>query len=357
VPKAKTGVKTAVLYGPSGLEPLIDDISHLKGPNSGLSRTSDQRVLVTGATGAIGGEIARMLVAQGTAVRALSRGNSDRSFLGDSVKWFEGDVRDARQVRRAVEGCDTTYHCAGFVGPLHYRLGDFEDINVTGTRNVIEAAIQTGVSRVVHTSSIAAIGGKSGEVADETTIDGDLMEGYPQSKRKSEELALAATSRGIEVVSVNPAVVYGPRERYFSRLISMHVRGRLKFTAYGERMIPLTYLGDVASAHILAMESGVSGERYIICGQSVSLREFLSILSSLSGVSEPRWNVPNWLVKTAIGIGKATSPITRKRPPLRIGDLSTPSTTFDGSKAAEKLGLEYTSLEDGLAATIEWLRR
>ena len=175
------------------------------------------------------------------------------------------------------------------------------------------------------------------------------MEGYPASKRKSEELALAATSRGVEVVSVNPAVVYGPRERYFSRLISMHVKGRLKFTAYGERMIPLAFLGDVASAHILAMESGVSGERYIVCGQSVSLRDFLSILSSLSGVSEPRWTIPKWLVKAAIGIGRATSPITRKRPPLKIGDLSTPGTTYDGSKAAEKLGLEYTSLE--------WLRR
>ncbi|NQW16339.1 MAG: SDR family NAD(P)-dependent oxidoreductase [Chloroflexi bacterium] len=338
------------------MEPLIDDISHLSGPNNDISHASDQRVLVTGATGAIGGAIARMLVAQGTAVRALSRRGSDRSYLGDSVEWFEGDVREAGQVRRAVEGCDAIYHCAGFVGPLHYRFSDFEDINVSGTRNVIESAIQAGVRRVVHTSSIAAIGGKGGEVADESTVDGDLMAGYPQSKRSSEELALAATSRGLEVVSVNPAVVYGPRERYFSRLIRMHVKGRLKVTAYPERMIPLAYLGDVAATHILAMESGVSGERYIVCGQSVSLGEFLSVLSSASGVSEPRWTAPNWLVKAAIGVGRATSPITRKRPPLRISDLSTLGPTYDGSKAAEKLGLNYTPLEDGLAKTVAWLR-
>ena len=339
---------------PSGLEPLIYDIAPLSDPNSDVG---DQRVLVTGATGAIGGEIARMLIARGTAVRALSRAKSDRSFLGDSVEWAEGDVRDAAQVREAVEGCDAIYHCAGFVGPLHYRLSDFEDINVTGTRNVIDAAIESGVRRVTHTSSIAAIGGKGGQIADETTYDGDLMEGYPQSKRKSEELALAATSRGIEVVSVNPAVVYGPRERYFSRLIRMHVKGRLKVTAYSERMIPLAYLSDVAATHILAMDSGVSGERYIVCGQSVSLKEFLSVLSEISGVSEPRWNVPKWIVKAAVGIGRATSPITRKRPPLRISDLSTIGPTYDGSKAAAQLGLKYTSLEDGLSETVDSLRR
>jgi len=361
VPEAKTRVKTAVLYGPSigrwgplGLEPLIDDISPLTGQ---ASHISDQRVLVTGATGAIGGEIARMLVAQGTAVRAISRANSDRSLLGDSVEWFEADVRDASQVRRAVEGCNTIYHCAGFVGPLHYRLGDFEDINVTGTRNIIESAIQTGVRRVVHTSSISAIGGKGGEVADETTVDSEIMEGYPESKRKSEELALAATFRGIEVVSVNPAVVYGPRERYFSRLISVHVKGRLKVTAYSERMISLAYLGDVARAHLLAMDVGVSGERYIVCGQSVSLKEFLAVLSSLSGVSEPCWSAPDWMVKVAIAVGRATSPITRKRPPLRVSDLSSIGPTYDGSKIARELGLKYTPLEDGLLETIEWLRR
>jgi dihydroflavonol-4-reductase len=156
---------------------------------------------------------------------------------------------------------------------------------------------------------------------------------------------------------VNPAVVYGPRERYFSRLISMHVKGRLKVTAYPERMLPLAYLGDVSATHILAMEAGVSGERYIVCGQSVSLKSLLSVLSSVSGVSEPRWTAPDWLVKAAIGVGKVTSPITRKRPPLRISDLSTPGPTYDGSKAAQKLGLKYTALEDGLRETIEWLRR
>jgi dihydroflavonol-4-reductase len=325
----------------------------LTGPHT---ETAHEPILVTGATGAIGGEIARLLAERGANVRAMARPGSDRSFLGNRVEWVNADVRNPVEVNRAVEGCSVIYHCAGFVGPTHYRVADFESINVLGTRNVIDAAVASGVSRVVHTSSIAALGGHGGERVDETMGDGEVMDGYAHSKRESERIAMAANRRGVEAISVNPAVVYGPRERYFSRIIALHVRGWLKIGAYPHRNLSLAYITDVATAHLMAMEQGRAGERYIVCGQSVTLSDFLHALSRVSGLREPMWTAPDWLVKAAFGIGWATAPIIRRRPPLRLSDLSDSGPTYDGAKSSRDLGLEYTPLDDGLSATIDWLR-
>lgn len=286
----------------------------------------------------------------------MCRPSSNRSHLPPETEWVTGDIRDRDDVCRAVEGCAGVYHCAGFVGPTHYRLSDFEEINVSGTRNVMRASAEAGVTRVVHTSSIAAIGGGNGQLVDESISDQSLMKGYALSKRKSETVALESNNHGLQVVVINPGVVYGPRDRYFGRLIEMHIKGRLKLIAFAQRSLCLAYVDDVASAHIAAMERGESGQRYIVASPAVTLGGFLRTLSSVSGVRPPLWTVPDVVGKAAFALAWGTSPVTRFRPPLRMSELSGPGPAYDGSKAERELGVTYTPLHEGLTRTVEWMR-
>ncbi len=318
--------------------------------------SSGERVLVTGASGFIGGRIVRMLQERGNNVRAMCRPSSNRSHLPPETEWVTGDIRDEDDVRRAILGCTGVYHCAGFVGPTHYRLSDFEEINVSGTRNVMRAAAAAGVTRVVHTSSIAAIGGGDGQLVDESISGQNLMRGYALSKRESEAVALESNSRGLQVVVINPGVVYGPRDRYFGRFIEMHIKGRLKLIAFAHRSLCLAYVDDVASAHIAAMERGESGQRYLVVSTAVSLGGFLQTLSSVSGVRPPLWSVPDVVGKAAFAFAWGASPVTRFRPPLRMSDLRGPGPAYDGSKAERDLGVTYTPLREGLIRTVEWMR-
>lgn len=313
-------------------------------------------MLVTGASGFIGGRIVQMLQGRGSSVRAMCRPSSNRSHLPPETEWVTGDIRDPDDVRRAVEGCSRVFHCAGFVGPTHYRLSDFEEINVSGTRNVMHAAATAGVRRVVHTSSIAALGGGNGQLVDESFGANDRMTGYALSKRRSEAVALESVSQGLEVVVINPGVVYGPRDRYFGRFIEMQIKGRLKLIAFPQRSICLAYIDDVAAAQLAAMEQGESGQRYLVVSPAVTLSEFLVTLASVSGRRPPIWSLPDVVGKAAFALAWGASPVTRFRPPLRMSDLSGPGPAYDGSKAERELGVIYTPLLEGLTRTVEWMR-
>ncbi len=297
-----------------------------------------------------------MLQERGKKVRAMCRPASNRSHLPAETEWVTGDIRDQDDVHRAVEGCTGVFHCAGFVGPTHYRLRDFDEVNIRGTRNVMRAAAEAGVIRVVHTSSIAAIGGGNGQLVDESLAAQNLMRGYALSKQESETVALESNSHGLQVVVINPGVVYGPRDRYFGRLIEMHIKGRLKLIAFAHRNLCLVYVDDVASAHIAAMERGESGQRYLVVSPAVTLGEFLTTLSLVSGVRPPLWSVPDFVAKAAFAAAWGASPLTRFRPPLRMSDLNGPGPAYDGSKAERELGVAYTPLREGLTCTVEWMR-
>lgn len=308
----------------------------------------------------IGGEITRMLLARGDRVRVLARKRGSASdglaALGADIVY--GDVTDVESVIAAVDGCSEIYHCAALVDPFHWNRDDYDRINVDGTRNVVEAALTSGAKRLLHMSSIAALGAEPGSHADETTqVHGPWKPGYGRSKFISEELVSAAASQ-MHVVCVNPAVVFGPGDRYFVRLISAFLKGRLPAIAFADRPLPLVYAGDVARGSLLAMERSDSGSRYILAQPTITVGEFFLELAAASGRRPPRIQLPDWLaVAGALG-WSLVSLARRRRPPissfkaLRIG-----SADYDGGRATRDLGLEYVPLKEAIDATVKALER
>lgn len=310
----------------------------------------------------VGGGIARRLLERGGRVRAFVRSDAGPSRV--TVKELEalgaeivyGDVTDPPSVAAAMDGCSDIYHCAALVDPFHWNLADFDRVNVGGTRNVLDAALASGVRRFLHMSSVAALGAEPGTRADETTTPfGPWRPGYGRSKFMSEELVRAASDE-IHVVSVNPAIVFGPGDRYLVRLIRAFVRGRLPAIAFIRRPMPLVYVDDVARGSLLALEHGASGARYVFAQPTVTVGEFFAELSIASGRRPPRVRLPDWLAIAGAMCWSGVSLARRRRSPvssfraLRIGPVK-----FDGGRAGRELGLEYTPFRDAVSATVSAL--
>jgi len=312
--------------------------------------------LVTGSTGLVGGEIALELQRSGYRVTALVRPGSDYSHLsGSDIVIAEGDVTDSDAVARAMD--DQTYvcHAAALVPGTNASVSEFERVNVDGTRIVCEAAIEAGVSRLLHVSTAHVFGIHPGSNLDEESTPTMPHPGYDASKAKAEALVLDYAGGVLDAVIVNPAIVYGPRSRYSGRLINLFLRGRLPVIPLPERMLSLVYSGDVASGARLALESGVRGERYIFAAPELSMRELLTALAEASGRRSPRFSLPAWAAISGVRLAWAVSPVSRWRPPITAAGIRDGGTVYDGSKATRDLGLNYTPLNDGLATTVKWM--
>src|SRR5215475_1308246 len=232
------------------------------------------RALVTGATGFVGAAVARALLREGWEVRALARKGSDRRNLQPvPVEVFEGDLGDSASLAAAVAGCEALFHVAA-----DYRLGAFDPeqlyrTNVEGTRNILNAARDAGVRRVVYTSSVATIGipkdGTPGTEASPSTV-ADMIGHYKRSKFLAEEVAREAASGGIPVVIVNPSTPVGPgdvKPTPTGQLIVEAASGRMP--AFVDTGLNIVHVDDVAAGHLLAEERGSIGERYILGGENL----------------------------------------------------------------------------------------
>ena len=312
-------------------------------------------VLVTGATGMLGSRLVELLSAAGWDVRALARNSADAhasSLVGAIV--VSGDVTDSASLRAAVKGCTAVFHTAALVPESGIAEEDFHSVNVDGTRNVLEAAAEAGVQRVVHVSTINAIDGRPGVVANETTGPPRVPHtGYDASKVAGEEIAL---NSDLDVVVVNPAVIFGPRSRHSGRIIELFLRGRMPVVPIPGRRMSFAFVDDVARGAILAMQRGRVGERYILASPPITLGDFISDLAAVSGRKKPRISLPAWPVVTVVAALNLISGVTRWRPPVTVTGIRKGGALFDGNKARHDLGLEYTPMRDALATTVAWIR-
>ena len=325
--------------------------------------TSPDLSLVTGATGLVGSAVARALLQAGHRVRVLVRANSDRRNLADlDVDIAEGSLEDARSLARAAASCRFVYHVAA-----DYRIWVPDPrpmfrTNVEGTRDLLTAAQNAGVERVVYTSSVATLGLVPGGSADETTPSGveDMIGPYKRSKFEAEEVARRlARERGVPVVIVNPSTPVGPgdiKPTPTGRLILEAARGQMP--AFVDTGLNIVHVDDVAAGHLAAADKGRIGERYILGGQNMSLAEILGEVSQAVGRRPPRLRLPHAaLLPVAFGAEFAAR-LTGREPFVTLDGvrMSRKKMYFNSEKARRELGYTSRPARQAIGDAVGWFR-
>lgn len=318
------------------------------------------RVFVTGGTGFIGANLVRLLVQEGYAVRSLVRSTSRLDNLQDlDVEIVKGDLNDP-DLWRQMRGCQFLFHVAA-----HYSLwqADRDALyrhNVLGTRNVLAAARQAGIERTVYTSSVAAIGvGAPGRTVDEThqsPLD-ELVGHYKKSKFLAEQEAMRAAQAGQEVVVVNPSSPIGSwdiKPTPTGDIILRFLRRQMPF--YLDTGLNFIDVRDVARGHLLALERGRSGDRYILGNQNLTLKALLDQLADLTGLSAPQRSVPAWLPLSVAWVDERILAPLGKAPsvPLDGVRMAKQPMYYDASKAVRELGLPQSPLTTALKNAVDW---
>jgi dihydroflavonol-4-reductase len=319
--------------------------------------------LVTGATGFIGANIVRALLAAGETVRVLvRRGSNTRNINGLPIEIVPGDLRQAASLRPALHGCRTLYHAAA-----HYSLWtpypeEVYAINVAGTTHLLQAALELGVEKVVYTSSVATLAlPADGSPANETMPLplSQALGHYKRSKVLAEQRVLALGAQGLPVVLVHPSAPVGPwdiKPTPTGKIIVDFLRRKLP--AYLDTGLNLIDVRDVARGHLLAAEHGVIGERYILGHRNMSLRDILQVLAEVSGLPAPRWKIPYGIALTAGYVSTGIAWMTKQPPavPLVGVRLARHPMYFTAQKAVRELGLPQSPIEEALRQAVQWFR-
>jgi len=315
-------------------------------------------VLVTGATGLLGSHVTRKLVERGDRVRVTVRDRSRLDNLhGLDVERVRCDVLDRRAVRRALKGVDRVFHIAGRTS-LRAPSSALFEINVGGTRIVLEEALRANVERAVHTSSIAAIGpAPRGSTADETQpfSGGGLDVPYVHSKREAEAEAYRIAALGLPVVVVNPGHVFGAGDLYRSSTEIVLRFLRRQLPAYVDGALNVVDAEDVATGFLLADERGTPGERYILGNRNFTIDRLLADLGRISGVAPPAVKLP---YAAALAAARAAESAPGVEPPITMTEVRAAGQwwAFRSTKAKRELGWKPSHHEDTLERTIAWYR-
>jgi dihydroflavonol-4-reductase len=322
------------------------------------------KAFVTGATGFVGSHVARVLAEQGAELRLLVRSSSNpKNIQGLNAERIVGDLRDPASLEKAMAGCDVVFHVAA-----DYRLWvrDPEQMyraNVEGTRALLQATRNNRVRRVVYTSSVATMGlSSNGQPADENSpVSLDNMIGhYKRSKFMAEQVAMQAARSGMDVVVVNPTTPVGEQD------IKPTPTGRIivdflkkKFPAYVDTGLNLVDVTACAHGHVAALEKGRSGERYILGGENLTLKQILDKLAAITGLPSPSVRVP-YMVALATGVVDevVTGHILRREPRVTIDAvrMGRKKMFASSAKAERELGWRAVPVDGALRRAAEWFQ-
>jgi dihydroflavonol-4-reductase len=319
---------------------------------------------VTGATGFVGSHVARILADQGADLRLLVRSSSDLRNIQDlNAERVTGDLRDPVSLKKAVAGCEVVFHVAA-----DYRLwvrdpDEMYRSNVEGTRAMLDAARETRVRRVIYTSSVATMGFTSnGHLADETSPVSlaNMIGPYKRSKFMAEQVAIEAGRSGMDVVVVNPTTPVGERD------IKPTPTGRIvvdflkrKFPAYVDTGLNLVDVTECARGHVAALEKGSSGERYILGGENLTLKQILDKLAAITGLPSPRIRVPYVMALATGVVDEFVTGHIRKHEPRATIDavrMGRKKMFVTSGKAERELGWKTVPVDDALGRAVEWFQ-
>lgn len=338
------------------------------GPASGSAQRSTLTAFVTGATGFLGSHVAQQLSDQGAALRLLVRPTSDKRNLAGLGKADQvtGDLRDPASLKKAMSGCDVVFHVAA-----DYRLwtptkDDVEQMyrsNVEGTKAIIASAQEVGVKRIVYTSSVATMGFRTdGTLVDESAPVSlaDMVSHYKKSKFMAEQVVLEAGRKGANVVVVNPTTPIGEQD------VKPTPTGRIvldflkrKFPAYVETGLNLVDVHQCARGHLLAMEKARPGERYILGGENLTLKQILDKLSAITGLPSPTVKLP-YAVAFAFGVFDTafTGHLLKKEPRASLDEVRMGRKIMfvSSAKAERELGWKVVPVEGALRRAVDWFQ-
>jgi len=323
---------------------------------------TELKAFVTGATGFVGSHVARLLSEQGADLRLLVRAGSRRENLsGLRADLVVGDLTDPASLRKGMEGCDAVFHLAA-----DYRLWIRDPrpmyaANVDGTVAVIEAAQAAGVRRTVYCSSVATLGFGYGRraVNEDTPVQAaDMIGHYKRSKYLAERKAVELAAKGAEVVIVNPSTPVGEQDikpTPTGRIVLDFLLG--KFPAYMETGMNLVDVHDVARGHLLALARGRRGERYILGGENLTLKQVLDMLSELTGLPSPTMKVPHAVAMAFAAFDQTFNGYFRNREPRATMEEVRMGKKFmwvDSSKAERELGYTHGAAREALLRAARW---
>jgi dihydroflavonol-4-reductase len=319
------------------------------------------RLFITGATGFVGSHVARLAVGEGASVVCLARPTSTLSHLPKEATVVQGDLRKPDGFASALRGCDALIHVAA-----DYRLwvpdpADMYKANVEGTRELLRLAREAGVPRVVYTSSVATMGFKTdGTVVDEETpvSEADMIGHYKRSKWMAEQEAIAAARSGQDVMILNPTTPIGshdakptPTGRILVDFLNRN------FPAYVDTGLNLVDVREIARAHLVAVERGRPGKRYILGGENLTLKQILDRLAGITGLPSPKHKVPHAVAMAfAFFDENITGKLRGKEPRATVEAVRMGKKMMFASsaKAERELGFAVKPVDEAMRAAVEW---
>lgn len=332
--------------------------------SQGLELKAGDRVAVTGAAGFIGSAVVRRLLDRDADVVALAEPAGDRQNLrGLPVEVKPADVRDRVAVRRALDGARFVFHAAALYGFWAKDPSTFYEVNVDGTRNVLDAAVACGAERIVYTGTVGTLRLDGASAAAPATEDSGadiahLFGHYKRSKYVAEHEVLRAAAEGVPVTLTLPTFPLGPRDRRptpTGKVVVDYLNGRLP--GYVETAMNVAHVDDLAAGHLLALERGSIGRSYILGGENLTMHQFLDLLASVTGLPSVVRRFPRLAALAAGAASEAVEGrLLRRHPrvPLEAARMSTTAMVFDDSRARKELGYSSRPPVEAVRDSVRW---
>lgn len=321
------------------------------------------KIFVSGATGFIGSKLVNELAGQGNIIHALFRSETKAKELQHkNIKLFKGDILDKESISKAVEGCEQAYHVAAFASIWVKDYSRIYHLNIRGAVNVIEESIKAGIKKMVLTSTAGVLGPSGDGMIDEKAVPSTFFSDYESSKAILEEMAKGFCVSGFPIVIVNPTRVFGPgllsESNSVTIMIEKYINRKWHFIpGKGHSAGNYVYIDDVVKGHILAMEKGIAGERYILGGENLSYNQFFTILSEQSGVKTWMLRLPVFLMLGAASLMMFFANNFGIQPMITPAHVRKFNMSFniDNSKSIKQLGYKPLSFKEALILTLSWI--